>query len=252
MASQIEIVNYCNQLLDIHQFKDYCPNGLQVEGKTEINKIISGVTASLAFIEAAIEAQADLLLVHHGFFWRSEKAVITGMKQKRIARLLEKQLNLVAYHLPLDAHNEVGNNIQLAKVCNWQFDGVVKHGSAKHLLYHGHLATSCSAEDFALALEKDLSRKPLSIIASDKPISKIAWCTGAAQHFIEQAIELGVDAFVSGEISENITHTAQESDIHYFAAGHHATERYGVQALGRHLEDKFSIEHQFIDINNPV
>lgn len=252
MATHKEIVGYCDQLLDVNQFKDYCPNGLQVEGKLKVNKIVSGVTASLAFIEAAIEQNADMLLVHHGYFWRSEAASIVGMKQKRIARLLENEINLLAYHLPLDAHARYGNNVQLAQVCQWQTEGVVQHGKAKNLLHYGKLALPCSVPAFAKGLEKNLARKPLVINASGQQIASIAWCTGAAQHFIEEAAQLGVDAYISGEISENVTHIAKELDIHYFAAGHHATERYGVQALGQHLQHKFAIEHQFIDIDNPV
>lgn len=253
MAQLNSIVKYCNDLLQINEFRDYCPNGLQVEGAAEVKKIICGVTACQDLIEAAIEKQADVLLVHHGYFWKNEDAVITGIKRKRIQRLLEQGISLLAYHLPLDAHAELGNNKTLAEKLNIQEQGFVETGSAKGLLWNGELAQAMSADAFALHIEKQLLRKPLHLPdASNKSIKTLAWCTGGAQHYIEEAAQMGVDAFISGEVSEQTFHLAKELDIHYFAAGHHATESYGVQALAAHLSDQFQIDAEFVNIINPV
>jgi len=247
------IVDYCNDLLRINEFRDYCPNGLQVEGRAQINKIICGVTASQALIDAAIERKADAILVHHGYFWKNEEAVITGIKRKRIQSLLENGISLIAYHLPLDAHGELGNNITLAQKLGLQIEGVVEEGSAKGLLWNGVLENGLSASDFSSQIEKCLSRAPMHLPdSSNKRIQKIAWCTGGAQHYIEEAAAMGMDAYVSGEVSEQTFHLAKELDIHYFAAGHHATESYGVQSLASHLADKFDLQTEFVDIPNPV
>ncbi len=253
MAQLNSIVEYCNDLLRINEFNDYCPNGLQVEGEGEVNRIICGVTACQDLIEAAIEQQADMILVHHGYFWKNENAVITGIKRKRIQLLLEHGISLLAYHLPLDAHPELGNNVTLARQLEINVDGCVMQGSAKGLLWNGALASALSATDFSLFIEKQLGRKPLHLCDnSNKVIKTIGWCTGGAQHYIEEAAAMGLDAFVSGEVSEQTFHLAKELDIHYFAAGHHATESYGVQALAGHLSEKFNIESAFVDIDNPV
>ena len=253
MAQLNSIVKYCNDLLQINEFRDYCPNGLQVEGKDEVEKIICGVSACQDLIEAAIEQQADLLLVHHGYFWKNEDAVITGIKRKRIQRLLENNISLLAYHLPLDAHAELGNNKTLADKLNIQIEEVVQAGPAKGLLWSGHLQSATQADEFASHIERQLNRAPLHLAgASNRPIKTLAWCSGGAQHYIEQAAGMGVDAFISGEVSEQTYHLAKELDIHYFAAGHHATESYGVQALAEHLSDEFNLSVKFIDIPNPV
>ena len=247
------IVEYCNDLLRINEFKDYCPNGLQVEGVKEVNRIICGVTACQALIESAIEKQADMLLVHHGYFWKNENAVITGIKRKRIQRLLEHNISLLAYHLPLDAHPVLGNNKTLADILGIKINGYVLQGPSKGLLWNGELKTALSAGHFSEHIERCLGRKPLHLNDfSNKKIKTIGWCTGGAQHYIEEAAAMGLDAFISGEVSEQTFHLAQELDIHYFAAGHHATESYGVQALADNLAAKFALKSEFIDISNPV
>ncbi len=244
------LVSYLNQVLRPERFDDYCPNGLQVEGKPAIQKIVTGVTASQALIESAIAVNADALLVHHGYFWKGEPPVITGMKRKRIQLLLEHKISLLAYHLPLDAHTELGNNVQLARVLGWEPEPVANKYPLP-LLRTTVFESPQSAEMIAQALGNALGREPLHI-AADREIKKVAWCTGAAQSYFEQAINLGVDAFISGEVSEATTHIARENNVHYYAAGHHATERYGVKALGEHIADELGLAVDFIDVDNPV
>ena len=252
MVHMKELVNYCDDLLEVYKFSDYAPNGLQVEGKAEINKIVTGVTASQALIDAAVEAQADALLVHHGFFWRGEAPNVVGIKRRRLARLLRNDISLLAYHLPLDAHAEIGNNAQLAKVLGLRVEGRFGCEAGDELAMYGQLPTPVSAAEFSQQINKALGRTPLHINGESDVIKKVAWCTGAAQGYLEKAATLGVHAFISGEISESTTHFARESGVHYFAAGHHATERYGIKALGEHLSDKFGLVCDFIDIANPV
>ena len=244
-----ELTHYTQQLLQVERFKDYCPNGLQIAGKAEINKIVTGVTASMALLEAAQQANADLILVHHGYFWRNEDSRIIGIKRNRIAFLLKNDLNLVAYHLPLDAHPTLGNNAQLGKVLGIEVAG---YSGDLNIIAYGDLDKPITLYEFVKKMEAKLQRTPLVIGDLQKMVRKIAWCTGAAQGYIDAAIELGVDVYISGEISEQITHQSVESGVSYISAGHHVTERYGVQALGEHLADKFNIKHEFIDINNPV
>ena len=247
MAKYDDIVDYCNELLQIQNFKDYCPNGLQVEGKESVDKIVSGVTACQALIDQAIELEADMILVHHGFFWRGENPVIKGMKKHRLKAILDNEINLLAYHLPLDAHKKIGNNVLLAEKLGITIE---QNFAENDIAVLGSVEQQTGIE-FAQKMTMLLSRQ-VQHVAVDRHINKVALCTGAAQSYIEQAIELGADAFISGEISENTWHIAKENNIHYFAAGHHATERYGVQALGKQLAETFNIEHHYIDINNPV
>lgn len=249
MAELSAVVEYANELLKINQFKDYCPNGLQVEGRSQVKKIVSGVTACQALIDEAIQEQADLLLVHHGYFWRGEDASITGIKQRRIKVLLNNGVSLLAYHLPLDAHPELGNNANLAVKLGFQIEGVL---TSELIGNYGSLAQVVDVEGLAARISIALEREPLVIPAGPEKIKRVGWCTGAAQNYIDQAISLGLDAYISGEISEQTVHQARESGIHYFAAGHHATERYGVQSLGERLAQQFDISHQYIDIDNPV
>lgn len=249
MAKLSTIVEYANELLKINLFKDYCPNGLQVEGRGQVKKMVSGVTACQALIDAAILEGADLLLVHHGYFWRGEDASITGIKQKRIKALLDNGVSLLGYHLPLDAHAELGNNACLAAKLGFQAEGVL---TSELIGNYGSLAQALNVEELAASISTTLGREPLVIPAGPDKINRIGWCTGAAQNYIDQAIGLGLDAYISGEISEQTVHLAREAGIHYFAAGHHATERYGVQSLGEHLARQFDISHQYIDIDNPV
>lgn len=252
MISLQELVRYSNQLLAADTFRDYCPNGLQVEGREDVRVIVSGVTASLALIEAAIEEEVDVLLVHHGYFWKGEDACVTGMKQQRLKRLLESGTSLLAYHLPLDAHDTLGNNVQLAQQLGLHIEGRSGNGSGPDLLFFGGLDSPLGADALAAHIQHGLQRMPQHIAGRADVIRRVAWCTGAAQSYIEAAAALGVDAFISGEISEPTVHVARECGIHYFSAGHHATERYGVQALGEHLAGHFGLEHRFVDIDNPV
>ncbi|OZB16163.1 MAG: Nif3-like dinuclear metal center hexameric protein [Marinobacter sp. 34-60-7] len=247
MPTRSQILEQINTWLQPGNFQDYCPNGLQVEGRPEVNTIISGVTASQALIDAAIEHNADMILVHHGYFWKGEDQAIRGMKKNRIKQLLDHDINLVAYHLPLDDHPEYGNNRQLADIL-----GIQNPRPLGGLVWQGELPEALSAEQFAQRIEGKLQRAPLHVGHGPESIITVGWCTGAAQGFINAALDAGLDAYISGEISEPTTHTAREMGIHYFAAGHHATERYGVQALGRALAETFGVTHRFIDCDNPV
>ena len=233
-------------------FNDYCPNGLQVEGRPRIAKLISGVTACQALIDQAVAEGADMLLVHHGYFWKGEDPTVTGIKRARIQTLLENQVSLFAYHLPLDVHPQLGNNAQLGKLLGFQVSGEFGRYQGKNIGLVGSLETACSADQLAARVEARLHRKPLVSPGRLEEIKAVAWCSGAAQKYIEEAVAAGVDAFITGEVSEPTVHIARESGICFISAGHHATERYGVQAVGRHLAEKFQLQHQFIDIDNPV
>lgn len=252
MVTLKALVDYTDTLLSPDSYSDYCPNGLQVEGRAEVRSVISGVTASQALIEAAVEAEADALLVHHGYFWKGEDARITGMKRRRLERLLGSGISLLAYHLPLDAHPELGNNAQLAQQLGFTTQGSFGNDGGLQLGRHGELAQPLSGTALADHLQACLGRAPQYIAGARDLICRVGWCTGAAQSYIEAAVEQGLDAFISGEISEPTVHVARECGIHYFAAGHHATERYGVRALGERLASHFGITHRFIDIDNPV
>ncbi len=246
-----DLLHELNQLLKPHLFKDYCPNGLQVEGKSEIKKVVTGVTASQALIDQAIEVQADAILVHHGYFWKNEPEVIVGVKQQRIKKLLAHDINLIAYHLPLDAHRDLGNNKQLANILNINNPESIKPDSLTELLWCGDIPEQSVAE-FAQYITQCLGRTPMHIGDKNMEIKTVAWCTGGAQNYLEQAAQLGVDAFISGEVSEATFHLANEYGIHYFAAGHHATERYGIKALGEYIGQIFNLDVQFIDLYNPI
>lgn len=244
-----ELNHYIAQLLLPERFNDYCPNGLQVEGKSEIKRIVTGVTASMALLQAAQAQSADAVLVHHGYFWRGESPVVTGIKKHRLQFLLAHDINLFAYHLPLDAHTELGNNVMLGKLLGF---GSVAYLDDKNMMPWVQLEQNRSLSVFADELSAKLNRQVQYIGDPSKPISTVAWCTGAAQSYMEQAIANGVDVFISGEISEQTVHLARESNTAYISAGHHATERYGIKALGEHLAEKFDLHHQFIDIDNPI
>lgn len=246
------IIEYCDTLLRVDDYQDYAPNGLQVEGREEVSRIVSGVTASQALIEAAIEREADLLLVHHGYFWKGEAPVITGMKQRRIKALLDNGISLLAYHLPLDGHAQLGNNAQLGRLLGIPTEGRFGAGPDGGLAMYGALEQEITSQALAQRVGEKLGRTPLLIEGGDHPIRRVGWCSGGAEGYIEQAAALALDAYISGEISESTVHIARELGIHYLAAGHHATERYGVEALGHHLADHFAVENQFVDIANPV
>ena len=248
-VSQLEA--YCNDLLQADSFEDYCPNGLQVEADTgEVRRLISGVTACQALIEQAVAKGGDLLLVHHGYFWKGEPAPLTGVKGRRVRTLMQQGISLLAYHLPLDAHAELGNNSQLGRRLG--LPGAAPLPGSNGLLWQAQLATPETPKALGERIAAAVAREPLCILVDERPVRHVGWCSGAAQGYIERAAAAGLDAFVSGEISEQTVHLARELGIHYYAAGHHASERFGVQALGRHLADKFGLEHEFVDIPNPV
>jgi dinuclear metal center YbgI/SA1388 family protein len=246
---RIELELYLNDMLDIGRFKDYSPNGLQVEGRRRIDKIATGVTASLAFLKAATDWGADAVLVHHGYFWRNEAPQITGRKYRRIKQLIDNDISLFAFHLPLDDHPEVGNNAQLG--ARLGLIGDARFG-ADGLGWMTTLPMPVTLAHFAAQVEQTLGRAPLLLGDPEAELRRIAWCTGGAQHYFEAAIDAGADVYLTGEISEQTTHIAAESGVAFLAAGHHATERYGVQALGSHVSERFDVEHLFIDIDNPV
>ncbi|MBL4647863.1 MAG: Nif3-like dinuclear metal center hexameric protein [Gammaproteobacteria bacterium] len=247
-----EIVDYLQQLLQPQHFQDYAPNGLQIAGKSTINNVVTAVTASQAVINEAIKKKADVLLVHHGYFWRGEDPCLVGYKHQRIATLIKHNINLIAYHLPLDAHADYGNNVQLAKRLHLSITKMLGEKDDQMLGCIGELSIPMSSETFIKHITQQLRQKPLHIAGNQRDIKTIAWCTGAAQDYITHAASLGVDAYLSGEASERTFHLAKELGIHYFAAGHHATERYGVQALGEHLAMKFNLQHCFINEENPI
>ncbi|ACA86969.1 Nif3-like dinuclear metal center hexameric protein [Shewanella woodyi] len=246
-----ELSQYLSEFLQVAKYKDYAPNGLQVEGREQIATIVTGVSACQALIDKAIELNADAILVHHGFFWKGEPQVITGMKQRRIKALLSQDINLYGYHLPLDGHPKLGNNAELAR--RLDITGAESlEGVAQGLVWQGRLDKPMSAKAFSARLAQVLNREALHIGDEEGEIQTLAWCSGGAQDYIDIASELGVDAFISGEVSERTYHSAIELGVHYFAAGHHATERYGIQALGEHLASEFGLTHHFVDIDNPV
>lgn len=251
-VDRTELIEYLESCLQTKRFRDYAPNGLQVEGYPTIKRLVTGVTASKALIDAAIEWEADAILVHHGYFWKGETPQLVGAKYQRIKALMTHDINLLGYHLPLDAHPQLGNNVQLATRLGIELTGPLDVNNESNVGRSGYLLQPCSAKEFAQRVESVLGRKPTLIQAGDHSIKTVGVCTGGAQGYIDLAIEQGLDAYISGEISEHTTHSARESGVHYIAAGHHATERYGVKALGEHLAEKFDIEQCFIDIDNPA
>jgi len=240
-----------NDILKPHTIKDFCPNGLQVEGKNEIRTIVTGVTASQALIDAAIEKKADAVLVHHGYFWKGESQPITGMKKRRIGTLLAHDINLFAYHLPLDIHPVIGNNAQLANLLDIEIETGLEPVT-NSVAMKGRLKTPLTGSEFANKIAKVLNREPLRSVVRDEKINTIALCTGGGQGYIDLAAEQGIDAYLTGEASEQTIHSSREQNIDFFAAGHHATERYGIKALGELLAKEHGFDVSFIDIDNPV
>ena len=252
-----ELLQACDTLLQPARFKDYGPNGLQVEGRATVRKLVSGVTASCALIEAAIEAEADAIFVHHGLFWRGQDGRVTGWMKQRLALLLQHDINLVAYHLPLDAHPQLGNNAQLGQ----QLGFIVREGAGsrfgdQELGWLGEPGIGQSFANTQVLADHVASRLGRSVQcvpgASGRPVRTLAWCTGGAQGFFEAAIAAGADAFITGEISEPQAHYARELGVGFIAAGHHATERYGAPAVAQAVAVQLGIAHQFIDIDNPA
>ncbi len=271
MTDRQTLLEALNTLLQPERFADYGPNGLQVEGKPQIRKIVSGVTASRALIEAAIEAKADAIFVHHGLYWRGQTGVVTGWMKERLKLLLTHDINLYAYHLPLDAHPQLGNNAQLGQKLGfitpkaWE-RGEITHFGEQSLGWIANIAQSCEkntqnhpfyAENLQKHLENTLKRQVTSVFTASAAMKNvafknIAWCTGGAQSYFEAAIAAGADAFITGEISEPQAHLARECGVAYFACGHHATERYGAPAVAAHVAAQLEIEHEFIEIDNPA
>lgn len=270
------LARHLDELLEVRRFSDYCPNGMQVEGKPSVARIVGGVTASLALIHAAIDLRADAILVHHGWFWRGEDPRVIGTRRERLRTLLAHDIGLFAYHLPLDAHPLFGNNAALARALGWTpqarfgehdigmigvpYELPVAAGSelanSAGCTRAAHPSQAASAAVTAGAVAEHvahvLRRQPLLIGEAGRPVTRVAWCTGAAQSWLQAAIDAQADLYVSGEISEPTVHLARESGVAYLAAGHHATERYGVQALGAHLADRFGLEFRFVEIDNPA
>jgi dinuclear metal center YbgI/SA1388 family protein len=251
-----DLINILDTELASANINDYCPNGLQVEGKAKVSKIVTGVTANLALIEKAIALKADAILVHHGYFWKGEKQSIVGMKKKRIQALFENDISLIAYHLPLDVHPSLGNNAQLGKLLDLENVAPITKNKPMGIIMAGQLTNPMTHTELSDLLSNRLQRSAVSI-GNKNSISTIAWCTGGGQDFIDDVVGetlngLTIDAFVSGEISEQTTHSAREQDIDFFAVGHHATERYGAKALGEWLQQEYSLTVEFVDIDNPA
>lgn len=253
MIHRDQLNQHLAELLSIDQFRDYAPNGLQVQGVEQIKRIVTGVTASQALIDAAIAREADAIIVHHGYFWKNELSTITGMKYERIRKLITQGVNLFAYHLPLDCHQELGNNAQLGRL--WQLQDITPEypkQSVPGLVRLGQLNVPIKVEAFVERVNQTLNRQALHLPGGPNMIQRVAWCSGGAQGAIQQALDWKADVYISGEVSEQTTHIAQESGIHYLAAGHHATEIWGVKALAQHLEETMAIPCDFIDCVNPV
>lgn len=239
-----------NQKLHCDLYQDYAPNGLQIEGKSTIKKIVTGVSACQRLLDRAVAEQADAVLVHHGYFWKNEPMIITGIKYQRIKTLIQHNINLFSYHLPLDGHNELGNNAQLGQLLAINID---ERSDMTDLLFTGRFSSAISAQTLLARIQTVIN--PNVLFCGDsgpKMINRIAWCSGGAQDYIEQAALQGCDAFITGEVSERTIHMAREYGIHFYAAGHHATERYGIKALGEWLAQHYAVDVNFIDIDNPA
>lgn len=251
-----ELAAWIDTTLAVGQFKDYCPNGLQVEGRAHVRHIIAGVTATQALIDVAIEKKADAILVHHGWFWKNEDPCVRGPKRARLSSLLAHDISLLAYHLPLDAHPTLGNNAQLARVLGFEAErdaqGAPQCCGPDNLIWLGKPSANQTLASLGQTVGRQLNREPLLIGNPQHPIRRIAWCTGAAQGMMQAAVAAGADAYLTGEVSEPTVHLARETGVAFIGAGHHATERYGVQALGAAIVEQFGIRCEFVDIDNPV
>jgi dinuclear metal center YbgI/SA1388 family protein len=249
VAHRSDIDVYLSAVLQAATFKDYGPNGLQIEGRERVGRLVSGVTASLALIEAAIDAQADALLVHHGLFWRGHDGRLTGWLKQRVQRLMAHDISLFAYHLPLDAHAEFGNNAQFGRRIGVSADSRFGEQS---LGFVGSFELPTTLQDLLARLQQISSRTPAHVEGDGRALRRVAWCTGGAQSYFEGAIAAGADVFITGEMSEPQVHLARETGVAFIACGHHASERYGVQALGAHIAEHFGIEHRYIEIDSPA
>lgn len=252
MIKRDQLITLLNTELSSDRIKDYCPNGLQVEGKQDIHRLITGVTASQALLDAAVAQQADAILVHHGYFWKNEPATVTGMKKKRLQTLLQHDISLLAYHLPLDIHATLGNNAQLGRQLGIEQIKPIAQVEPEGIVMQGLLAEPIPLAQVRQRIEHVLGRSVLAHDGGCGTISQVAWCTGGGQGYIEQAAAAGAQLFISGEISEQTVHVSRELGIHFIAAGHHATERYGVKALGEFIAQRYPVEVTFIDIDNPA
>lgn len=250
--NNLELEQLLNRTLNSEAINDYAPNGLQVEGKSAVSKIITGVTACQALLDYAVERQADAVLVHHGYFWKNENPLIRGMKANRIRTLLKNEINLYGYHLPLDVHPTLGNNALLAAMLGIENLQPLEQ-SAVSIPVYGELKTALSGLELAARLEQVLQRQPLHCgDNAPEQIRTVALCTGGGQDYIDLAAAQGIDAFITGEVSERTIHSAREQGIHFYAAGHHATERCGIKALGEWLQQYYDLEVEFKDIDNPA
>ena len=252
MAQLNDIIQWCNQTLKSHEFKDYAPNGLQIEGKSEVNKIVCAVTASQEAIEAAIAQGADLLLVHHGYFWKGEPYPITGMRGKRIKALIQHDISLVGYHLPLDSHPVLGNNATIADILELDNIEALDPAERNPIGNIGYLKQPMSATEFKAFVSERLEFNAIHLPADKTSIQKVGFCTGGAQDYISKAAEQNCDAYISGEVSERTFYEAKELNVHYYACGHHATEKYGVQRLAKAISEQFNIEYSYFELNNPI
>ena len=252
MTKLQDIIQWCDQTLKSSEFKDYAPNGLQIEGKTEVRKILAAVTASQDAIDAAIRENADLLLVHHGYFWKGEAYPITGMRGKRIKSLIQHDISLLAYHLPLDSHPSLGNNAAIADLLELERIETLDPSERHPIGNIGYLNQPMPVEEFKTFVSEKLKFDVTHLPADKTMIEKVGFCTGGAQDFIVKAAEQGCDAYISGEVSERTFYEAKELGVHYFACGHHATERYGVQRLGQAISEQFDIEYVYFELNNPI
>ena len=252
MATLNDIIKWCDQTLKTHEFKDYAPNGLQIEGKSEVKKILCAVTASQDAIEAAIAQNADLLLVHHGYFWKGEPYPITGMRGKRIKSLIQNNISLVTYHLPLDSHPILGNNAAIADILKLENIENLDVSERHPIGNIGYLKNAMSPEIFKNYISERLGFNAIHLPADKTAIQKVGFCTGGAQDYIGKAADQDCDAYISGEVSERTFYEAKELDVHYYACGHHATERYGVQRLGKAISEQFNIEYSYFELNNPI
>lgn len=247
-----DLAQAIDDLLEPGRFQDYCPNGLQVEGRGRVQRLLTGVTACQALLDAAVDWRADAILVHHGYFWKGESPVLTGMKRRRLATLLVNDISLLAYHLPLDAHPELGNNAQLGQRLGILNPRPMDPTRSDAIGDIGELPAALAAGELVERLAALTGRPPLHVGDPGALVRQVAWCTGAAQSWLPAALAAGADLFITGEASEPTVHIAREEGIHFVAAGHHATERYGVQALGEYLATRYGLQHRYVDIDNPV